>query len=406
MHIAHFVQRVPPALGGSEAYFDRLARFHRDSGDTVTTFTTTAIDLEAFWQSDRKETEAGIDGEVRRYRPSRFPGRRYILKAASLIPFPKWQALTLPCNPICLGMWRDAGSYDGPLDAVHATAFPYAFPIMCGLKLARRRGVPFFLTPFLHLGDPTNANDKTKRQYTQRPLRWLLHQADRIFVQTNLERNAVQALGVPYEKIVLQGLGVDPAECTGGDRDGWRRKHGIEPDEVVFGHLANLSVEKGSVDLLVSAYSYAPMARRFRVMMAGPMMENFRSVWKEEKYRMHAYQLGVISESEKRDFFAGIDVLCLPSRSDSFGLVILEAWANAKPVVVYRAGGPSELVRDRIDGIVCEMWPKNLSIALQQLVDSPKVRREYGEAGLQRIDREFRWPDKLALVRETINKLV
>lgn len=405
MHIAHFVQRVPPALGGSESYFDRLARFHRDSGDTVTTFTTTAIDLEAFWQSGHKEAEPTINAEVRSYRPSRFPGRRYILKAASLIPIPKWQALTLPCNPICPGMWRDVSSYDGPLDAVHATAFPYAFPIVCGLKLARRRGVPFFLTPFLHLGDPTNANDKTKRQYTQRPLRWLLNQADRIFVQTNLERNAVQECGVPAEKIILQGLGVDPAECTGGDRDGWRRKHGIEPDEVVFGHLANLSVEKGSVDLIVTSFSLAPMTRRFRVMMAGPMMSNFRSVWKEEQYRKHVYQLGVISESEKRDFFAGIDVFCLPSRSDSFGLVLLEAWANAKPVIVYRAGGPSELVRDRVDGIICDLGGEVLRIAMEQLVDSPKARQEYGEAGFQRIAKEFRWPDKLALVRETIQSL-
>ena len=405
MHIAHFVQRVPPALGGSEAYFDRLARFHRDSGDTVTTFTTTAIDLEAFWQSGRKETEATIDGEVRRYRPTHFPGRRYLLKAASLIPIPKWQALTLPCNPICFGMWRDAGKYDGPLDAVHATAFPYAFPIMCGLKLARRRKVPFFLTPFLHLGDPTNANDKTKRQYTSRSLRWLLHQADRIFVQTNLERNAVKALGLPSEKIVLQGLGVDPAECTGGDRDGWRRSLGIGPDEVVIGHLANLSVEKGSVDLLKAAHALRNEGIPFRVVLAGPVMTNFRAVWNDESNRGFIHSLGVLSETQKRDFFAGIDFFCLPSRSDSFGLVLLEAWANRKPVVVYRAGGPSELVRHGVDGLVSECRTDALNQSLRKLINSKENRKQFGDAGFQRIEREFRWPDKLALVRNTIQSL-
>ena len=42
-------------------------------------------------------------------------------------------------------------------------------------------------------------------------------------------------------------------------------------------------------------------------------------------------RLGVLSERQKRDFFAGIDVFALPSRSDSFGLVLLEAWANGVP---------------------------------------------------------------------------
>jgi hypothetical protein len=104
-------------------------------------------------------------------------------------------------------MWRDAGRYDGPLDAVHATAFPYSFPIACGLRLARRRGVPFFLTPFLHLGDPTDPHDPTRRQYTAPQLRWLLNQADGVFVQTRAERDVAVALGVPRKRVHLQGLG-------------------------------------------------------------------------------------------------------------------------------------------------------------------------------------------------------
>ena len=52
-------------------------------------------------------------------------------------------------------------------DVVHATAFPYAFPIACARRLARRVGAPFVLTPFLHLGDPDDPNDRTRRAYTQ-----------------------------------------------------------------------------------------------------------------------------------------------------------------------------------------------------------------------------------------------
>ena len=49
--------------------------------------------------------------------------------------------------------------------------------------------------------------DRTRRQYTAPHLRWLLRQADRVFVQTLAERDAAVSLGVSPERVVLQGLG-------------------------------------------------------------------------------------------------------------------------------------------------------------------------------------------------------
>ena len=57
MHVAHFVQRYPPALGGSEAYFARLGDYLADHGDAVRVWTTTALDLEAFWTRGMREAK-------------------------------------------------------------------------------------------------------------------------------------------------------------------------------------------------------------------------------------------------------------------------------------------------------------------------------------------------------------
>src|SRR5262249_15366399 len=203
MRVAHFVQRYPPALGGSEAYFARLSRYLRDAGDEVTVFTTTALDLEAFWSRRARCLPSGTGNEggieVRRYPLWHFPGRRYLLKALSLWPQRRWQSLTLPCTPISWGMWSDSGRPDRPYEVVHATAFPYAFPIVCGLRLARRLNVPFFLTPFLHLGDPDNPKDETRQAYTSEPLLSLIRAAERVFVQTEGERREVLRAGLPQQ---------------------------------------------------------------------------------------------------------------------------------------------------------------------------------------------------------------
>lgn len=404
LHVALFVHRYPPAVGGAETYAARLNDYLSTRGDRVTVWTTAAVALEDLWQGTGRVYGPVLpDAPVRRYPTRWFPLRRYVLKALSLVPLRPWQCLTVPCNPLCPGMWRDVNRFAGPVDVVHAVAFPYAFPLLCGLRLARRRGVPFVLTPFLHLGDPADARDRTRRQYTRPHLRWLLRQADAVLVQTRAERDGVIALGVPAGRVHLLGLGVEAAACTGGDRTAVRAAWGVRPDEVVIGHLANLSEEKGTCDLLRAAAAAGPARHRWHIVLAGPDMPNFRRFWDRFPHRPLITRLGVLSEQQKRDFFAGIDLFALPSRTDSFGLVVLEAWANGKPVIVYRAGGPAEVVRDGIDGVQVPCGDVTaLAGQLVRLTGDPGLRQRLGEAGWSRVRREFDWNAQLAGVRQVL----
>lgn len=406
MNVAHFVQRYPPALGGSEAYFQRLSRYLTGRGHSVIVWTTTALDLEAFWSRRGKSLPPGDAVEegvkVRRFVPRRWPLRRYMLKAASFLPGATWRALTMPCNPVAVEMWREARRFDGPCDLVHATAFPYAWPIVCARRLARRKGVPFFLTPFLHLGN-SDRRDRTRRQYLSKPLRALLTSADRVFVQTPSERRAVVELGIADEKVILQGMGVEPTECVADDADAarlrLRRDAGLPANSLVVGHLANLSFEKGTIDLLQAAAQLWDDGLDFALVLAGPDMANFRRVWETYRCRDRVRLLGELADRHKRDFFSGIDVFALPSRSDSFGLVLLEAWANGVANIVYRAGGPADLVRHGVDGVSVTCGDVNgFAEGLRGLLADAAFRRRLGEAGRARVAIEFRWEDKLTIV--------
>jgi len=412
MRVAHFVQRYPPALGGSEAYFARLGQHLTAAGHRVSVFTTTALDLEAFWSPRGRRLPPGVsreDGvEVRRYAPAWcFRGRRWLLKALSLIPVRPWQLLTMPCNPLARGMRRDAASADLRFDLVHATAFPYGWVLACGLRLARRLRVPFVITPFLHLGDPDDPRDRSRRAYLSPALSSVLRAADRIFVQTDVERDALLGHGLPAAKLVLQGLGVDADGCTGGDRRRAREGWAAAPDEVVVGHLANNSVEKGTVDLLLAAERAWRAGGRFRLVLAGPEMPSFRAFWRGYATRERVTRLGAVDESGKRDFFAGLDVFAMPSRSDSFGLVFLEAWANGLPNLAYRAGGVPGVIRHGEDGLLVPQGNvAGLADALRQLAEDSALRVRMGEAGRARLPRDYRWEDKLELVRRVYQEVV
>ncbi len=405
MHVSIFVHRYPPAVGGAEQYAAWWAEHLASRGHQAHVWTTTAQHLTELWYGRGKEgqprqhykRERRREAVIDRYPPWQWPARlrplrRWLLKGLSLGPHPLWRCWTVPCNPICPGMWRAAGTFAGPVDAVHAIAFPYAFVAACAWRLARRRGVPLLLTPFLHLGNLADPADRTRRAYTASHLRWLLRQADAIVTVTEAERQAVLQSGIAAGRVHRLPLGIDVAACTGGDRQRARQQWGVAADETVIGHLANLSAEKGSIDLLEACRILQERGRRFRVVLAGPAMPNFERYWRRYPWPQRVLRLGPLDQPHKRDFFAGIDLFALPSRSDAFGLVLLEAWANGRPNVAYHAGGPAEIIRPGVDGLTVPCGDTAaLADALARLIDAPAWRRQLGANGRARLRQgEFR----------------
>ncbi len=254
--------------------------------------------------------------------------------------------------------------------------FPMPFPFFAR-RLARRLNVPFLLTPFLHLGDPLDRRDRTRRAYTSPALLSLARDADVVFAQTPTERDALVKCGVLPQRVILQGLGVDIAACTGGDGRRARQSWGMSTNEVVLGHLANNSAEKGTVDLLRAAESLWQAGNQFRLVLAGPEMPGFQQFWKDYRYAQKVTRLGPLTDVQKRDFFAAIDVFALPSRSDSFGLVLLEAWANRLPNIAYHAGGIADVVRHGVDGLLapCGEVPA-LAMALRRVITDAGMRHQ------------------------------
>lgn len=70
---------------------------------------------------------------------------------------------------------------------------------------------------------------------------------------------------------------------------------------------------------------------------------------------------------------AECDILALPSiYLEVFGLVIPEAFSVGRPVIVSRCGGPEDLVRDGVDGLLVERnSAQAMATAIQSLIDSP-----------------------------------
>jgi glycosyltransferase involved in cell wall biosynthesis len=99
---------------------------------------------------------------------------------------------------------------------------------------------------------------------------------------------------------------------------------------------------------------------------------------------------GKVPDEALRGFLAQADAVVVPSRFESFGLIALEAFAFARPVIAARAGGLAEVVAHGTTGLLVEPGDVgSLLAALMHIAGDAALRDRLGRAGRVAFDAEF-----------------
>jgi glycosyltransferase involved in cell wall biosynthesis len=120
----------------------------------------------------------------------------------------------------------------------------------------------------------------------------------------------------------------------------------------VIGVIARFERVKG-IDVFIEALNVLNELKiAFKVKIAGDGIEydNIKGLITKFNLTTQVELLGWIND--KKSFYDSIDILCVPSRVESFGLIILEGLLHSKPVVVSDLPGPMEIVKDNIDALI------------------------------------------------------
>jgi glycosyltransferase involved in cell wall biosynthesis len=93
---------------------------------------------------------------------------------------------------------------------------------------------------------------------------------------------------------------------------------------------------------------------------------------------------GWVSNYERDEFVDSIDLYVLPSRTETFGMVVVEAMARMKRVIATKCGGPEEIITDGIDGFLVEKEnPEAMADKLEELIKNPKESEKIPTAAYQ-----------------------
>lgn len=161
----------------------------------------------------------------------------------------------------------------------------------------------------------------------------------------------------------------------------WRRKMGIEDDQVIVTFVSRLVWEKDLQTVVDTLKKLYPKYPNLKVMIVGD------GPAKNELMHMmpQAVFTGFLSGEELATAYASSDIFFFPSDTETFGNVTLEAMSSGVPAVVADATGSKSLVEHGVNGLLCP--PKKTVLfaqAIGQLIEDPVTRLKMSEVARQK----------------------
>lgn len=215
-----------------------------------------------------------------------------------------------------------------------------------------------------------------------------------------------------WQDVLKADYGYDSVVSYNGlDKDDFSKlpkRRGTAPTVLFVG---GLEPRKG-LEYLIHAMEYVvddiPSARLIAVGKTG-----FRGTDEWEWFSRLADRLGIKEHMEFREsvdqttllgYYSECDLLVLPSKSEGWGLSLMEAMACGKPVIASKVGGIPELVRDGKDGILVRPGDiRSLADAIISLLKDPKRRERMGASGRERVS-GFSWDETAKVVLREYEK--
>lgn len=191
--------------------------------------------------------------------------------------------------------------------------------------------------------------------WTYRGLRWFHGISIRVMVATSTMRRELESHG--FTNIAYWSRGVDV------DLFRPQPKDFLSDPRPIAIYVGRVAIEKNIEAFLSMAFRGTKY-----VIGTGPQLEYLRAKYPEVRF------VGSKTGQELVRYYAAADVFVFPSRTDTFGLVMLEALACGVPVAAYPVAGPVDIVGDSGVGYLHE----DLAYATEQALKiDPQKCREY-----------------------------
>ena len=281
----------------------------------------------------------------------------------------------------------------GPFDIVHAHDWLCA-NAMIWIKQARQHQCVMTIhsTEYGRCGNAFPNGRSVRVREQERAGTWW---ADRVITVSQATKDEIVWMyEVPEGKIDVINNGVRPerfeVELDPGRE---KRKYDIGPLDPTVLFCGRLVWQKGAdvlveaIPAILSKYPRAKFIFAGDGDQRGSLEARARQLGAAHAVRFFGYSNG----STLVKLFKLCDVVCVPSRNEPFGIVVLEAWSAGKPVIATENGGPREFVEHEVNGL--KIFPRADSVAwgIDRIFSDFDHARWMGNNGRELLNKRFNW---------------
>jgi glycosyltransferase involved in cell wall biosynthesis len=226
-------------------------------------------------------------------------------------------------------------------------------------SLCRRNHWPFTTAFHTRFPEYLEARTGIPTDWSWRVMRRFHEAGDGTFAATTSLRQELTRRG--FTKLRPWTRGVDLDKFRPGEGDPWA---GLQ--RPIFLYAGRVAIEKN-----IEAFLALDLPGSKVVVGGGPALEGLKQKFPQVTFTGYR-ENGALARS-----YAGADVFVFPSRTDTFGLVLLEALASGTPVAAFPVTGPIDVVTDARVGALNE----DLRTACLKALDCDRTAcREHAEA--------------------------
>jgi glycosyltransferase involved in cell wall biosynthesis len=247
------------------------------------------------------------------------------------IPFPTYKEIKLAINPWKVGKLIKAAN----AEYIHiATEGPLG---LCASMYCRLKGYKF--TTSYHTKMPEYISERfpwfpQKLAYSY--MRFLHSASSNVLVTTKSMAKELEDHGFK-NNLIVWGRGVDTSIFYPATPE----ERGLHKQAIAL-YVGRVSIEKNVKNFINAAYH---LGYRAIVVGDGPQLEELKA-----RYGTEIEFVGRKTGKELADYYRMADVFVFPSKTDTFGIVMLEAMACGTPVAGYNVTGPIDCVTQGVTG--------------------------------------------------------
>jgi glycosyltransferase involved in cell wall biosynthesis len=135
-----------------------------------------------------------------------------------------------------------------------------------------------------------------------------------------------------------------------------------------IGILGGMGNYRKGLDILIKAVSLLKdMELTVHIGGDGKLLTTFKDMAKELDVAGKCIFYGEIKPENIQDFYSKLDFYVLPSRDETFGVVVVEAMACGLPVIATKCGGPEEIITKETGVLIDKEDPQELSRAIRSV---------------------------------------